>query len=260
MPAEPDQPMPPAVSVVIPVLNDEPALARLLDTLPPRPGYEVIVVDGGSDPAVDALCARHPDVRLIRAPAGRGGQMNAGAAVSTGAWLFFLHADSSLPPGWSTAIASTQADGDSASSSASHGARPVASHIGGWFRFALDDRAWQARVIEWLVAGRVALLSLPYGDQGFFVRRDVFAAMGGFRDIPLMEDVEFARRLVRHGPVRRSPLALVTSARRWQRDGWFRRSARNVGLVGLYFLGVDPARLARLYPPPSGPVSGSTVS
>ena len=251
---------PPAISVIVPVLNDGPVLMQLLDALPANPDCEVIVVDGGSDAAVDALCARHPDVRLIRAPAGRGGQMNAGAAVSTGAWLFFLHADSSLPEGWPAAIAGTQANGDSASSSASHGARPVASHVGGWFRFALDDRAWQARVIEWLVAGRVALLSLPYGDQGFFVRRDVFAAMGGFRDIPLMEDVEFARRLVRHGPVRRSPLALVTSARRWQRDGWFRRSARNVGLVCLYFLGVDPARLARRYHPPSGPVRGSAES
>ena len=223
--------MPPAVSVVIPVLNDGPALARLLDTLPPRPGYEVIVVDGGSDPVVDALCAMRPDVRLIRAPAGRGGQMNAGAAAGTGHWLLFLHADSSPPQGWSTAIAGTGADGT----------------VGGWFRFALDDRAWQARVIEWLVAGRVAIFSLPYGDQGFFVRRDVFTAMGGFRDMPLMEDVEFARRLLREGPVHRSPLALVTSARRWRRDGWFRRSARNAGLVCLYFLGVDPARLARLY-------------
>ena len=240
--------MPPAVSVVIPVLNDEPALARLLDTLPPRPGYEVIVVDGGSDPAVDAVCAMRPDVRLIRAPAGRGGQMNAGAAAGTGRWLLFLHADSSLPQGWSTAIAGIGADGD------------AASHVGGWFRFALDDRAWQARVVEWLVAWRVAVFSLPYGDQGFFVRRDVFTAMGGFRDMPLMEDVEFARRLLREGPVRRSPLALVTSARRWRRDGWFRRSARNACLVCLYFLGVDPARLARLYHPPDGPASGAVES
>ena len=252
--------MPPDISVVIPVLNDGPALVRVLRTLPPGPNCEVIVVDGGSDPAVDAVCTTRPDVRLVRAPAGRGGQMNAGAAAGTGQWLLFLHADSRLPQGWLAAITGSGADGDAASSSASHGARPVASHVGGGFRFALDDRAWQARAIEWLVARRVALLSLPYGDQGFFVRRDVFAAMGGFRDIPLMEDVEFARRLVREGPVRRSPLALVTSARRWQRDGWFRRSARNVGLVCLYFLGVDPARLARRYHPPSGPVRGSAES
>ncbi|MEQ1896699.1 MAG: TIGR04283 family arsenosugar biosynthesis glycosyltransferase [Vicinamibacterales bacterium] len=235
----------PGVAIVIPVLNDGPALARLLHTLPPVPDCEVIVVDGGADPAVDAVCATRPDVRLVRAPAGRGGQMNAGAAAGTGHWLLFLHADSRLPQGWLAAITGSGADGD------------AASHVGGWFRFALDDRAWQARVIERLVAGRVALFSLPYGDQGFFVRRDVFTAMGGFRDMPLMEDVEFVRRLVRQGPVRRSPLPLVTSARRWRRDGWFRRSARNACLVCLYFLGADPARLARRYHPPSGPGRGS---
>lgn len=224
-------PPPLTLSVVVPVLDDGPALAHLLHALPPVPKCEFIVVDGGPDPALDAICATRPDVRLIRAPAGRGGQMNAGAAAGTGRWLLFLHADSSLPQGWLTAIAGTG----------------VEDTIGGWFQFALDDRAWQARVIEWLVAGRVALFSLPYGDQGFFVRRDVFRAMGGFREMPLMEDVEFARRLVRQGPVHRSGLALVTSARRWRRDGWFRSSARNAGLVCLYFMGVDPAQLARLY-------------
>ncbi len=230
---------PPAISVIVPVLNDGPVLRQLLDALPANPDCEVIVVDGGSDPAVDAACALRRDVHLLRAPAGRAGQMNAGAAAGTGQWLFFLHADSRLPPGWRTAITASGTDGNAVS----HAASPV----GGWFRFALDDRAWQARVIERLVAWRVAVFSLPYGDQGFFVRREVFAAMGGFRDIPLMEDVEFVRRLVRQGPVRRSPLPLTTSARRWHRDGWFRRSTRNVGLVCLYFLGVDPARLARRY-------------
>ena len=228
--------MPPAaISVIVPVLHDGPALSQLLHALPWDQNCEVIVVDGGSDPVMDAACAKYPDVRLIRAPAGRAGQMNMGAAAATGHWLLFLHADSRLPQAWRTAITGSGTDGD------------TASHVGGWFRFALDDRAWQARVIEQLVAWRVALFSLPYGDQGFFVRRDVFTAMGGFRDMPLMEDVEFARRLVRHGPVRRSPLPLVTSARRWRRDGWFRRSARNACLVCLYFLGADPARLARRY-------------
>ncbi|MDO8794607.1 MAG: TIGR04283 family arsenosugar biosynthesis glycosyltransferase [Vicinamibacterales bacterium] len=222
---------PPAISVIVPVLHDGPALGRLLHVLPAAPDCEVIVVDGGSDPAVDAACALRPDVRLIRAPAGRARQMNAGAATGTGHWLLFLHADSTLPQGWIPAIT---------------GGGPPDT-IGGWFRFALDDRGWQARVLERLVAWRVAAFSLPYGDQGFFVRRDVFAAMGGFRDMPLMEDVEFARRLVRQGPVRRSPLPLLTSARRWRRDGWFRRSAGNASLLCLYFLGVNPARLARLY-------------
>jgi GT2 family glycosyltransferase len=119
--------------------------------------------------------------------------------------------------------------------------------VGGWFRFALDTPRWQARIIERLVAFRVRAWKLPYGDQGLFVRRDVFTRLGGYREWPLMEDVEFVRRLRRAGPVAELPVVLTTSARRWERDGWFRRSARNLVLVSLYFAGVSPARLARWY-------------
>jgi hypothetical protein len=122
--------------------------------------------------------------------------------------------------------------------------------IGGWFRFELDDTAWQARVIERLVALRVALLALPYGDQGIFVRREAFVRLGGFREIAIMEDVEFVRRLIRSGPTLPSDQGLVTSARRWRRNGWFRRSAWNTCLVSLYLLGLPPQRLARWYGAP----------
>jgi GT2 family glycosyltransferase len=156
--------------------------------------------------------------------------MNVGAAAATGEWLLFLHADSSLPPGWRPAIADLD--------------REV---IGGWFRFALDDGAWQARVIERLTAWRVKHFRLPYGDQGVLVRRRTFEALGGFRELPLMEDVEFVRRLVRAGRVVELPMPLRTSARRWRRDGWFRRSTKNLVLVALYFIGVRPSFLARWY-------------
>jgi GT2 family glycosyltransferase len=122
-----------------------------------------------------------------------------------------------------------------------------AGTIGGWFRFALDDPAWQARLIERGVALRVRLLRLPYGDQGLFVRRDVFMTLGGFREWPLLEDVEFVRRLVRAGPTHEVRLPLITSARRWRQDGWFRRSARNLAIISCYFAGMAPARLARWY-------------
>ena len=102
-------------------------------------------------------------------------------------------------------------------------------------------------MIERLVAWRVHRLRLPYGDQGLFVRRRVFERLGGFRELPLLEDVEFVRRLVRTGPVVELPLALVTSSRRWRRDGWLRRSTKNLAIVGLYLAGVPPARLARWY-------------
>jgi rSAM/selenodomain-associated transferase 2 len=156
--------------------------------------------------------------------------MNAGAAAARADWLFFLHADSRLPDEWLESIANLTTD-----------------VIGGWFRFALDDDAWQARIIERLVAWRVRTLRLPYGDQGLFVRRGTFAALGGYREWPLLEDVDFVQRLARAGTVVESPLPLYTSARRWHRDGWLRRSLRNASIVALYFAGVSPQRLARWY-------------
>ena len=222
--------MAPLVSVVVPVLDDTAAVARLLSRLPPHPGVEVLVVDGGRDTQLEALTNGRTDVRLTRSEPGRGGQMNAGAARAGGAWLLFLHADSVLPAGWLDALSAVAA--------------PV---VGGWFRFALDDASWQARWLERAVAWRVRFLRLPYGDQGYFVRRETFRALGGYDPIPLMEDVAFIRRLVKAGPVVELPLPLVTSARRWQADGWLRRSARNLALVSLYFAGVPPARLARWY-------------
>lgn len=220
----------PLIAVVIPVLADAEAAEELLALVPADPEVELIVVDGGHDDRLERLSGTRPDVQLLRTPPGRAHQMNAGAAAASSEWLLFLHADSRLPAGWRRAIAGLS--------------RPA---VGGWFRFALDDSAWQARVIERLVAWRVRRLRLPYGDQGLFVRRQVFTALGGFRELPLLEDVEFVRRLVRAGVVHEVPLPLVTSARRWRRDGWWRRSARNVMIMSLYFAGVSPARLARWY-------------
>lgn len=222
--------MRPVVSVVIPVRGDSKAAAQLFAQIAPDPAVELIVVDGGDDEGLEQLARARPDTRFIRTAAGRGRQMNAGAAAASGDWLLFLHADSRLPAGWQDAIRWIRA--------------PI---VGAWFRFALDDDAWQARVIERLVAWRVRWLRLPYGDQGLVVRREAFAALGGFRDLPLMEDVDFARRLTRAGAVQELALPLLTSSRRWRRDGWFRRSTRNLVLVTMYFAGVSPARLARWY-------------
>jgi rSAM/selenodomain-associated transferase 2 len=222
--------VPPVVTVVIPVLSDTDAAARLLAQLAPDPRVDVVVVDAGGDTGVERLAAARPGTRLHRSTPGRARQMNLGARDAAGEWLFFVHADSVLPAGWLPAIAALGPE-----------------IAGGWFRFALDDAAWQARALERLVAWRVQLFRLPYGDQGFFVRLGVFRALGGFRDWPLLEDVEFVRRLVRHGPTAELPLPLQTSARRWRRDGWLRRSARNLTTLLLYFAGVPPDRLNRWY-------------
>ncbi len=222
--------MRPLVSVVIPVLNDSEAAAQLLAGVVPGLDAELILVDGGHDGRLEQLALQREGTRLVRTAPGRGLQMNAGAAAASGEWLLFLHADSRLPAGWLDAIGRIR--------------KPI---VGGWFRFALDDAAWQARALERLVAWRVRWLRLPYGDQGFLVRRDAFAALGGFRELPLMEDVDFACRLTRAGVVQEIALPLRTSSRRWRRDGWIRRSTRNLVLVSLYFAGVPPARLARWY-------------
>jgi rSAM/selenodomain-associated transferase 2 len=220
------------VTIVIPVLDDAPAVSALLRSLSPDPAVDLLIVDGGQDQALDTLAAGRPDVTLVRAARGRGAQMNAGARAATQPWLLFLHADSRPPTGWLDAVR--------------HGASdPLV--VGGWFRFRLDSTAWQARVIERLVALRIAVLGLAYGDQGLFVGRATFAELGGYREWPLMEDVDFVRRLTRAGRVAQIPLPLVTSARRWRRDGWFRRSARNMVLLALYFSGVSPVRIARWY-------------
>ena len=221
----------PLLTVVIPVLRDTGAAKGLLASLPVTPEVEVIVVDGEQDEELDKYVRTRPGVRLYRTTAGRGHQMNVGAAAASGEWLLFLHADSKLPPDW---LAAFQALGDHL--------------IGGWFRFALDDAAWQARILERLVSWRVRLLQLPYGDQGLFVRRRYFEQMCGYRELPLFEDVEFVRRLARRvDEVVELPLALRTSSRRWRRDGWIRRSARNFALVTMYFAGVSPVWLERRY-------------
>ncbi len=222
--------MTPFVTVVIPALFDAEAVSRVLAQLPDVADLEIVVVDGGPDPQLDMIAATHSRTRLVRTTPGRGHQMNIGALGASGTWVLFLHADSTLPAGWMPAVAAISAD-----------------VTGGWFRFALEDAAWQARLIERLVAWRVRYLGLPYGDQGFFVRRTHFELLGGFREWPLLEDLDFARRLVARGIVFEVPLPLRTSSRRWRRDGWWLRSTLNLLIVVLYFSGVPPTRLARWY-------------
>jgi rSAM/selenodomain-associated transferase 2 len=218
------------ISIIVPVLGDAAAVERLLAQIPPDPRVEILVVDGAAEPRLDDVTRVRHDVRVLRSRRGRAVQMNAGARTASGDWLLFLHADSRMPDGWLDAFERT-----------TRGAG------GGWFRFALDHPAWQARLIERGVRWRIRWLRLPYGDQGLFATRDLFESLGGYRDIPLMEDVDFVRRLAARTRMVEVPAPIATSARRWERDGWIRRSARNVVLLMLYFAGVAPSRLARWY-------------
>jgi rSAM/selenodomain-associated transferase 2/rSAM/selenodomain-associated transferase 1 len=223
----------PLVSVVMPVWRDAAALGSSLRLVEGARNAEVIVCHALGDAAGYAtLRQRHRTVRWIEAPRGRGIQMNAGAAAARGRWLLFLHADSSVPAGWLEAI--RDADGES-------------DIVAGAYRLRLDTSDWRARLIEARVRMRVALFNMPYGDQGLFVRRDVFARLGGYRNLPLMEDVDLVRRLRRLGRFHHDWRAITTSPRRWERDGWFRRSAGNIALTAAFLAGVPARTLARIY-------------
>jgi rSAM/selenodomain-associated transferase 2 len=215
------------LSMGIRALNSARTLGATLDCV--AGAGEVIVVDGGSADATREVAAG-AGAMLVRAPRCRGGQLAAGVAASRHDWLLLLHADTRLGPGWRDAVDARMADPGRA----------------GYFRFALDARHWRARLLCRAVAMRCRLFALPYGDQGLFIHRDLLRRVGGIRPLPLMEDVDLVRRLGRRRVVA-LPVEAVTSAARWDRDGWFRRSARNLLCLLLYRLGVPPAAIVRFY-------------
>lgn len=228
---------PPAVSIIIPVYRDVAALARVLAALHsrvplPAAQTEVIVASTTDDAeALRAIKDRYRDVIWVEAVRGRATQMNAAAARASGVWLLFLHADTMLDEGWMSAIEEAARDPDVAL---------------GCFRFVLDSTKRFARVLERGVSWRVRLLKLPYGDQALFVRSTLFREIGGYAEVPIMEDVDLVRRALRHGRLHASPRPATTSSRLWEERGWLGTTARHLGLITLYGLGVSPARLARL--------------
>jgi rSAM/selenodomain-associated transferase 2 len=193
---------------------------------------ETIIADGGSADATLAI-ARAAGARVVMAGRGRGVQCAAGAAATSGEWLLFLHADCRLDPGWEQAVGGFVA-------------RPAAARRAGYFDLALDDPAPAARRLERIVAWRCRRLALPYGDQGLLISRALYQGTGGFAPLPLMEDVELARRLGRHR-LARIGHRCVASACRYRRHGYWRRPLRNLFCLSLYFAGVAPSRIARLY-------------
>jgi rSAM/selenodomain-associated transferase 2 len=224
--------MPQALSVIVPVLDEAEGVRDVLARLSPlrARGAEVVVVDGGSRDATVERARPFAD-RVLTAPRGRASQMNAGAAAATGEALLFLHADTVLPPEADRLILDGLAAGAA------------------WGRFdvRIEGRHPLLPVVAGLMNRRSRLTGIATGDQGIFVRRDAFRAAGGYPDIPLMEDIAFSRAMRRIAP----PLCLrervATSGRRWERNGLARTVLLMWRLRLAYFLGADPARLARAY-------------
>jgi rSAM/selenodomain-associated transferase 2 len=226
----------PTLSIVIPTLDAAATLGATLAALDEAraEGFalEILLVDGGSHDATIEI-ARAKAAKVLPASASRGGQLAQGGAAAQGDWLLFLHADTRLEKGW-------------AREAAGFAAEPANAERAAAFRFALDDGNAAARRIEALVAWRCRRLGLPYGDQGLLVARDFYRALGGFRPLALMEDVDLVRRIGKRR------LALLqsrafTSAARYRREGWLMRPARNLCCLALYFLGLPPHLVRRLY-------------
>ena len=219
------------VSVIIPTLNAVHSLPATVAALETGRGIdaELVVVDGGSTDGTVEM-ARTLGAHLVHAKRGRGSQLRAGAFRAEGPWLLFLHADTTLGAGWPRDVA---------------GLAGTPQRVG-WFRFALDDDSARARCLERLVHWRSRWLGLPYGDQGLLIHCDLYNRLGGFPDIPLMEDVALVRRIGRARLVA-LPTPAVTSAARYRRDGYLLRSMRNLLCLTLYGLGVPPRWIARLY-------------
>jgi rSAM/selenodomain-associated transferase 2 len=227
------------ISVIIPTLNAEALLAQTLAALVPAAVdglvREVIVVDGGSSDATAAI-ADQAGATFVARSGGRGYQLMAGARRARFPWLLFLHADTVLEAGWEREAAAFMEAIETRK-------QPPAAAA---FRFALDDAGLRPRLLERLVALRCALLRLPYGDQGLLIGKPLYGDVGGYGSHPLMEDVDLVLRLGRRRLAMLRSRA-VTSAVRYQRDGYVRRSMRNLFCLVLFLLRVPTTVIRRVY-------------
>jgi rSAM/selenodomain-associated transferase 2 len=221
-----------AVDIVIPTLNAGASLGPALAARPTHPdlAFPTTICDGGSRDDTVTI-AQRAGAAVVTAAPGRGGQLATGAAAGRAPWILFLHADTRLQSGAGDVIA-----------------RFVQSIDGraGYFRLRFDAAEAGARRMERLAAWRCRRLGLPYGDQGLLISRPHYERLGGFRPMPLMEDVDLVRRIGRGNLVPLDADAL-TSAARYRRDGWLLRPLRNLTCLTLYFAGVPPLTLLRLY-------------
>lgn len=222
------------ISVIIPTLNAVESIGPTLGCLVAGASdgliREVILADGGSTDAI-AEVADHAGAELILGSPGRGVQLHAGAQAARGEWLLFLHADTLLTGDWIGAIRQ-------------HMQRHPEK--AGYFRLRFDDESFGGRWTTGWANWRAWLFALPYGDQGLLIPRRLYEEVGGYKPMPLMEDVAMVRMLGRKR-LRNLGTEALTSPARYLREGWFKRGWRNWRYLGLYFAGVSPERIAEMY-------------
>jgi len=223
------------ISVIIPVLNEAETINTTLAHLKryfQGVDFEIIVVDGDSW-GNTLKVVNDPDIVKVKSPKGRGLQMNNGAIAANGDVLIFLHSDTCLPNNAASAIRSALAD---------HNV------MGGAFDLGIQSERQVYKIIAAAASLRSRITRIPYGDQAIFIRKSFFSRMGGFQDIPIMEDVELMRRIKKKRyKIKIIPDKVKTSPRRWQKEGVLYGTLRNWSIILLYLAGVSPARLIRFY-------------
>jgi len=192
---------------------------------------EILLADGGSNDRTREIAAEH-GISIVTSRRGRGAQLNEGARNATGDTLLFLHCDTILPSDFHQQVSKVLS---------------MPGTAAGAFLLRIDTTGTGYRIIEWGVNFRSRLMGLPYGDQGLFVSREVFAQAGGFPELPFLEDLELVRRLRRIGRVRLAPAAVTTSSRRWERLGLFRTTLTNQLILAAYLCRCRPETLRRFY-------------
>lgn len=221
----------PIVTIIIPVYNEEENIGSTLHSLGSAQGLEIVVVDGGSSDRTRDIAAQH-GAMVMETEKGRARQMNVGAAAARGDILLFLHGDTRLPNEFMAAVEETMTSG---------------KWLAGAFRLGIDGSGVGLRLIAKLANLRARMLGLPYGDQGLFLKRVDFIELGGYPELPIMEDFCLVRGLRKKGRIRLLAETALTSDRRWRQLGILRTTLLNQLMVAGFLLGAAPDRLARLY-------------
>ncbi|MBE9038953.1 TIGR04283 family arsenosugar biosynthesis glycosyltransferase [aff. Roholtiella sp. LEGE 12411] len=219
------------ISIIIPAINEAGNIKEAIATIELSKNIEVIVVDGGSQDDTVAI-AQSLGVKVISSSPGRAAQMNAGAMAASGEILLFLHADTRLPTGFDAMIPT---------------ALQQPRTVAGAFNLRIDASLLSLRWVEWGVNWRSRFCQMPYGDQAIFVTKQIFQEIGGFPELPIMEDFELMRRLKNTGRIVIIPVPVITSPRRWLQKGVLKTTLLNQIVIIAYLLGVSPKRIHSWY-------------